>query len=624
MRKELLLFLLLISSYFLTAQKKYSQMEIDSFVEQQLNYKNLEEYRQMLLTDKKLKGWSKYYSMYGYHFWTNNQNQYARAYADSAIRNFQSSKRKYRIDENSLLQAFLTLGYIDRTEENYELSTQNFIKALEVEKKYPYKYKSYINAGIANNHLSLGNNLKALEAYQKILKDSTYRSVPQAHVVTLTRLGILYTTNYLNIQDSAYYYLKASEEMSYLKKYTDNLPFIYSNLGVVFKETNLDSALFYFKKSKAFYASYEISENISPSNSDLTILVNNSFVDIYEGKNNRAIKNLKLVISKLSGNLNNKNDRDIIINAYEYIILAFEQSGNLKGANKYLKKKEEVIDIFHETELASQVEKLQVAYETEEKEELINKLALENQNKDLTASKQRIQFILGLTIISALLLTSFVFFRQKNLKSQINKIALEQRLLRSQMNPHFVFNILQSVATLISSTPKKAQKMIVEFGGLLRLSLENSRADFVELRDELRALQKYLQLYANAVFPFEYHIEIDPKLKIDEITIPPMLMQPLVENAIKHGISSRKKNSGRVLVKLSKSNEKFIQCQVKDNGKGFDNPINKRKSLALQILRERLQSYKPTKKVSALSISNKAEGLTNMTTVTIQIPFRYV
>jgi LytS/YehU family sensor histidine kinase len=176
---------------------------------------------------------------------------------------------------------------------------------------------------------------------------------------------------------------------------------------------------------------------------------------------------------------------------------------------------------------------------------------------------------------------------------------------------------------MIKPLPEKAEKMIVEFGGLLRLSLENSREDFVELRDELSALQKYLELYANTVMPFEYNIEIDSQVKLDEVSIPPMLIQPLVENAIKHGIGKASKD-GKILVSLSKMNDKLIICQVKDNGAGFINSLGTEKSLALQILKERLNTYAGSKKTTLLSVVDKSQDPSEMTTVKIQMPYKCI
>nr|WP_299345950.1 histidine kinase [Allomuricauda sp.] len=617
--------LLIVVASWLTAQEKtYTQIEVDSFVENHLSLDNLDTFKSILSSNPKLYGWTKYYSSLGYRYFLNKKNDSAEFYLKKAIENYEKSKVKHTLDEESLVQTFFAMGLIYRAKKKYKNSIEYLVKSLDVEKKHPYKYRSYILAYIAGNHLSLGNEKRALTYYQKTLKDSIYSAIPQANVVNLTRLGVLYTKNYLDNKDSAYYYLKEAEKSSYAKGYTDNLPFIYSNLGGVFKGNNLDSTLFYFRKSKELYESYQIIENISPTNPDLEILVNNSYIDLWERNYNTAIKNLDFAIDKLKYSMANKNDRDILMDAYDYLIMAYEQNDNHEKANKYLKEKEVYSQKFHEQELAAELEKISVAYETKEKEERISKLEVENQNKELKVSQQKAQLIFGALIVAILFVTMFLFFRQRVIGEKLKKIALEQRLLRSQMNPHFMFNVLQSISAIIDSSPKKAQRLITEFGGLLRLSLENSREDFVEMDHELEALRKYLEVYANTVTPFDYRIEIAPELNPNQIMIPPMLIQPLVENAIKHGVE-KNNGGGEIEVRLSLSKRKlFIRCQVEDNGNGFKTSLSaSKKSLALDILKERLEKYTKLKEDELFQIKNPGNINSENTVIQILIPTKF-
>ncbi|MEM9001637.1 MAG: tetratricopeptide repeat protein [Bacteroidota bacterium] len=224
MIRFILLVFLVFGTSHSTAQKKNTQAEIDSFALNKLNSENLEDFRKLLEVDNKFYGWSRYYANKAYMLYKKNKTDSAKRYADSALSNFTRLKKKYFLDEESLLKAYMTLGYIYRNEEQYEASTTNFLNALEIERKYPYPYKSYIVGAIANNHLSLGNNERAINLYQQNLKDSLYISFPRPHVVTLTRLGVLYSKNYLNHKDSAYHYFKKAENISLATNYLNNRP----------------------------------------------------------------------------------------------------------------------------------------------------------------------------------------------------------------------------------------------------------------------------------------------------------------------------------------------------------------------------------------------------------------
>lgn len=623
MFKKQLIFLFVLPKFILAQYDTLTQSQIDSFAKYELNENTLEDFRKMLESNAVFSGWSKYYSGQAITLYNKGIIDSARIYADSAIQNFEQLDPKNTLDEASLMQAYSALGFVYNSMEEYALSTESFLKALEVEKKYPYKYRSYITSYIAHNHLSLGNDRKALNYYQKNLKDTIYTAIPQAHVVTLTRLGVLYSKNYLNNRDSAYYYHKKAENTSYAMGYTANLPFIYSNLGALFRESNVDSAMFYFRRSQSLYSSYDIVRNISQSNPDLDILVNNSYVDIQDKKYPSAIRNLLLAINNLRDNINNKNDRDILMNAYDHITVAYEKTGNYEKAMQYLKEKEQFLKDFHRKELKAEIEKIEVAYQTREKEEQIQQLKLENQNQELLVAKQRAQLTLGIVVAGALLLATFLYFRQKNFKTKLQKILLEQRLLRSQMNPHFMFNVLQNVTVMIGSEPKKAKQLISDFGGLLRLTLENSREDFVLLEDELTASKQYLALYSNTVKPFHYEISLATELEPNAIMVPPMLIQPLLENAIKHGIGSIKQQ-GKIQVVLRKKDDRFLQCEVKDNGTGFKENHLKKKSMGLRIIEERLKRYIGNTPFELLVIQDENTSSTDMTKITITIPFYHL
>ncbi len=178
-------------------------------------------------------------------------------------------------------------------------------------------------------------------------------------------------------------------------------------------------------------------------------------------------------------------------------------------------------------------------------------------------------------------------------QQKLNEV--EMQALRSQMNPHFLFNSLNSIQHfIIKNQPKEAVDYLNRFSRLVRLILQHSRAKLVTLKEELDALKLYLDL-ENLRFKnrFSYQLEVDPALNQNDIEIPPMLIQPFVENAIWHGLL-HKKESGHIRIKMNRKDE-VLTCVIEDNGIGRkasaarkSNFNQHRKSMGMSITKDRL------------------------------------
>ncbi|RZS99668.1 sensor histidine kinase [Aquimarina brevivitae] len=209
----------------------------------------------------------------------------------------------------------------------------------------------------------------------------------------------------------------------------------------------------------------------------------------------------------------------------------------------------------------------------------------------------------GIVLLIALITFSSVRrFKKKNqeekkrLEMQNHLLSLEQKALRLQMNPHFIFNALNGIKAMSTSNPVKMKTTINTFATLLRETLYNSRKDYITLDQEMKTIQHYVEiekLMSNK--PFKYQISLDLDIDPEEILIPPMLIQPFVENAVRHGIL---KGEGEGLLKIKfRAEDDFLVCSVEDNGPGiFTSQKKKEKtktdhqSMALTVTRERLES----------------------------------
>ncbi|MDN3676429.1 histidine kinase [Flavobacterium paronense] len=256
---------------------------------------------------------------------------------------------------------------------------------------------------------------------------------------------------------------------------------------------------------------------------------------------------------------------------------------------------------------------------------------------------QKVWFILLMLLVVGFLIYSFIKYRlerqkkkfeieKKNIqierdKAQLEKqmVELEQKALRLQMNPHFIFNALNTIKGYYSEGDViNASSYISKFSKLLRMLLENTE-QLIPLSKEIEMLEIYINLtkirYKNK---FEYELIVDESLNTNEISIPTLLLQPIVENAIIHGLAP-KENKGTLVVRfLQKDNQ--LECSVEDNGIGrvASKMIQKNKeyqSKALEITKERLELLDTNIGKSTIDIVDlEVNSIPSGTKVIITIP----
>lgn len=259
------------------------------------------------------------------------------------------------------------------------------------------------------------------------------------------------------------------------------------------------------------------------------------------------------------------------------------------------------------------------------------------QEADIKALRmQRIVLLLVilslLAIIASILLSLFNNKKKSKaekdkIKAEKEKILVEQRLLRAQMNPHFIFNSIAVIQSFILQNENKiAAKYLKKFSNLLRLILENSNEKWVSLDSELRAIEDYVDMQLIRFdHSFDYQLELEATLNPFELKIPPMLIQPFVENAIEHGI--RNVNNGRISLKIYPK-ENHLFCEIDDNGVGLNTPATsklnpEKKSMSTQITKERLSILcKEMGLPITLQIIDKSEQGKQGTFVKMLLPYK--
>lgn len=231
---------------------------------------------------------------------------------------------------------------------------------------------------------------------------------------------------------------------------------------------------------------------------------------------------------------------------------------------------------------------------------------------------------------------TFLSYRYHRLRQDIRMrrltIKSEQKALRSQMNPHFIFNALNSIRRYImENKTDKADFYLTSFANLMRRVLENSKYENITLDEELNTLKLYLELERMRFDDtFVFNIVIDEKIKTQSITLPTMIIQPVIENAIWHGLAPLQKN-GVLTITLKLIDEKSFSCTVDDNGIGRKKAMEiaeKRKghkSLGIQNLQERISLINLTGfKHIEITTLDKYDEKDNPAGTTVIINFRQV
>ncbi len=188
--------------------------------------------------------------------------------------------------------------------------------------------------------------------------------------------------------------------------------------------------------------------------------------------------------------------------------------------------------------------------------------------------------------------------REEQLKTEFNRRLgqVEMTALRAQMNPHFVFNCLNSINRFILvNEPDAASMYLTKFSRLIRLILDNSRSETVPLDKELEALKLYIEMEAMRFDKrFDYEISVAPGLQTEHLEVPPLLVQPFVENAIWHGLM-HKKEKGKLVVRVRQEAQNLV-IEIEDNGIGRQKAgelksksATAQKSHGLQVTAERLE-----------------------------------
>lgn len=390
---------------------------------------------------------------------------------------------------------------------------------------------------------------------------------------------------------------------------------------------------------------------------------------IEEAKEHQLLPNLvQLYVLKARASIRTKNYRQAIIasnksleassqtgqkevsyRAYSLLAEAHEAMGDHASAYAAQKKYTELSAEILDEQKSEQIADLQTKYETE-------KIAAEKaiaENRAMLAEVERdknLQLFIGAVAVVFLIIVATLLYLARlkqakkaeltrlELKASQRQLALEKqyrdselKALKAQMNPHFIFNVLNSIQEFIVLNQKDlASDYLAMFAELIRSYLHFSNKGFISLREEVETLDRYLQLeslrFGEA---FVYHLSTQESLPLDDFKIPTMILQPYVENAVKHGLFN-KKGKQNLSIDFTHTASDMVQCTITDDGIGRkkaqeikESRREMHRSFAMDATADRLALYnqRSTQKISVETIDlYDDEGQPAGTKVIVVIP----
>ena len=550
----------------------------------------------------------------------------------SALNLFSNAKNIYE-DLNTtdgfnhgLARAYGSIGVVFSEQGSYTKSLEYHLKALkiyEAANKEDMLAKVYNNIGVV--YKSRDEGFKALNYFQKAKK--IQEKIDDISIgITTTNIGNIY----LGLDDYTQALLYYKEAKTHFDKHPDarGEGELYNNFGLYYSRTN-NNKLALESWQKAVVKFKQINDKFGLSDTYFYLgkfyLENHdySLALSHTKKANTLAEEVGILTMKV---LSEKQLSEI-----------FEKQNNVEKALLYHKKYSVSKDSLTNYENIRKSVQSEMTFEFEKKETLHKK---EQEKKEILlkeqAKRHTLQLFFGLLTIVLIVGLVFLYYNRNQLKKtltlQKNLADYEQKALHLQMNPHFVFNCLGSISSFIVQNGNDAAiKYLAKFSKLMRLTLDYSKETLISVDKEIEGLQNYLeleQLRFNNVFNFS--ITKNDNIE-DDMALPPLLIQPFVENAIIHGLIPKKEGNLMVWVDFSLT-EKNLICTITDSGIGINvskkrkkNSVQVHQSMAIEIIKKRLEMMDNAKQKTFFSIEEqKNDGVITGTKVTLKLPIQYL
>ena len=478
--------------------------------------------------------------------------------------------------------------------------SQQALKVNETLGDKGFEVSVYNNLG--NIHSDMKQYEKSLEAYGKFLQLSQELGQKDGEVIGLVNRGLVFREQ--RLYDKALLDLEQALEIAQQQEFTYFEAVILNNLGLTSRDAGqIIKAADYFRNSSKLAGSDNIMTLSSSLNGLAGIYLVNNALDSALALANRALD-----LAQQVGSLEQERD------AWKTLSQAYDSTKSYQKALEAHRNFVSLRDSILSEENKSELTRKDLQFEMDLKQAVSD------------AEIQRQKEFRNVAIVGAILLLlgsvlGYFLYKRRRDALELKKEAEFQKdvaqnqlkVLRAQMNPHFVFNSLNSISDFLHNHDVAlANEYLIKFSDLMRMTLEHSEKEFVSLAEDLEWLELYLQLEVQRLDQkFDYSITVDQNVDPENTLVPPMILQPFVENSIWHGISSKKE--GHVAINSS-IHENMLLYSVDDDGVGRKRSASTKKShqrsFGIRITENRiniLNSLKGTK--ASLELLDKEEGL---------------
>lgn len=524
-------------------------------------------------------------------------------------------------DSIKIAEALSDLGYLNQSQGKYDNAFEYYHQSLNIRKEIDDKKGiaySYNNIGAL--YWRLGKLDEALESYLPAINYFEKNGMEEEAAITTDNIGEIYSEK--GDYNTALLYFNRAYKFNVKLGHSIQKAKNLISIGKVFlRKKDISESIRYFNKA------VEIQQNAGDK--DGLALSHYYLGQAYLEQNDRQ-NALKHFNSSSSTSLAIEGN-DLLIKSLTQVANIHYQLGNFQEAYNKLNHAKKLNDSIFTLKQTQITEELKTRYETEKHISENVHLKQSNSKNEIIIRQQKLLLLLLVSMGILSILIFWLIFQKRKATDRLQAIELEQRLLRSQMNPHFIFNSLTVIQNnILKNTARESVNLISSMATLMRLTLENSSNEFISFEKELQTLKLYLTLQQQRYGEqFDYELTTTADLMAEDISIPPMLAQPFVENAIEHGFAGID-YKGLIQVRYSlNGNELF--CEVEDNGIGYKQGIANKKdniehhSYGIEITRQRIDILKNKYKLNArVEITDLSTVSKSGTLVKIIMPFKQI
>ena len=452
-----------------------------------------------------------------------------------------------------------------------------------------------LRRSIAVSHNSMGNIYLLLKQYDLAIDQFEKSRIIEVSINNKLGLAI----NHQNVGNAKEEQGKLDEALVF---YQQSLKFnneLNNSLGKII--CNGSIANLYIKQGK-----YDEALKLTQANIPLVEENNNKYYLAYEYLNLGWAQSKLKDFNNAEANLNKgieiaKKHSFIsaISTGYAHLSELYQEQNNYKESLKYYKLAEEFDEKVSNERNSQYVNDLIIKYDSERKNSEITDLAKQNEISQLKLATNRNIWIGVLSVLTLLGVILFTLYRTEQLRNDKKILSLEQEAMRSQMNPHFIFNSLNAIKLyIINNEQKNAVYYLNKFSKLIRKILAATQDKNTTLAEEIDTIKLYIDIenirFSNEI---ETTTEIDEELSVNTIKMPSLILQPFIENTIWHGLSP-KKGLKKIEVSYEKISHTHLKITITDNGIGRhaaniikSKKVHKRKSIGIKLTEERLANF---------------------------------